>query len=128
MNGTAIETTIQKIQPYVNRVPKDSYQMRAYAAIVDYMRRKSHGFYTNAGIYREMPSFENMESFGYTLLQRPLEALNIVYPDEDLSSMLAIQDADKRAKQYGDDLFQNAVGGKGLSRVVSFAVWFKVGR
>jgi hypothetical protein len=31
-----------------------------------------------------MPNFENMESFGYTLLQRPLEALNIVYPDDRL--------------------------------------------
>ena len=27
-----------------------------------------------------MPSFENMESFGYTLLQKPLEGLNIIYP------------------------------------------------
>ena len=121
MNGSAIDVPIRNIQAYVNRAQKDSYQMRAYSAIIDYMRRKSHGFYTNAGIYREMPSFENMESFGYTLLQRPLEALNIVYPDEDLSAMLAVQDADKRAQQYGDDLFQNAVGGKGLSRVVSFA-------
>jgi hypothetical protein len=33
---------------------------------------------------RVMPSFENMESVGYPLLQRPLEALNIVYPDERL--------------------------------------------
>jgi hypothetical protein len=27
-----------------------------------------------------MPSFENMESFGYTILKEPLETLNIVYP------------------------------------------------
>ena len=29
-------------------------------------------------------SFENMEAFGYTLLQKPLESLNIVYPDDRL--------------------------------------------
>ena len=29
-------------------------------------------------------SFENMEAFGYTLLQKPLESLNMVYPDDRL--------------------------------------------
>jgi hypothetical protein len=120
MNGVAIDTPIQNINVYVNRAAASSYQMRVYQAVVDYMRRKSYGFYTNAGIYREMPSFENMESFGYTILQRPLEALNIVYPDADLTHALSIEDADKRAQQYTDQLFQNATGGNGLSRVVSF--------
>jgi hypothetical protein len=35
-----------------------------------------------------MPSFENMESFGYTLLQIPIEALNIAYPIEGLEDAL----------------------------------------
>ena len=30
-----------------------------------------------------MPNFENMESFGYTLLSNPIQSLNIVYPNED---------------------------------------------
>lgn len=121
MNGTVIDAPIKNIHVYVNRASKDSYQMRAYQSVIDYMRRRTHGFYTNAGIYREMPNFENMESFGYTLLQRPLEALNIVYPDDDLSAVLSIENGDKRAKQYTDELFQNAVGGNGLRRVVHFA-------
>jgi len=118
MNGVEIDSPIQNINVYVNRVERTTYQMQVYLSIIDYMRRKSHGFYTNAGIYREMPSFENMESFGYTLLQRPLESLNIVYPDEDVSQMLRTTD---RANHYTDDLFQNAVGGTGLAKVVSFA-------
>ena len=118
MNGIEIDSPIQNINVYVNRVERTTYQMQVYLSIIDYMRRKSHGFYTNAGIYREMPNFENMESFGYTLLQRPLESLNIVYPDEDISDMLQTSD---RANHYSDDLFQNAVGGTGLSKVVSFA-------
>ena len=118
MNGIEIDSPIQNINVYVNRVEKTTYQMQVYLSIIDYMRRKSHGFYTNAGIYREMPNFDNMESFGYTLLQRPLESLNIVYPDEDISQMLRASD---RANQYSDDLFQNAVGGTGLAKVVSFA-------
>ena len=118
MNGLEIDSPIQNINVYVNRVERTTYQMQVYLSIIDYMRRKSHGFYTNAGIYREMPNFENMESFGYTLLQRPLESLNIVYPDEDISQMLRTSD---RATQYSDDLFQNAVGGTGLAKVVSFS-------
>jgi hypothetical protein len=118
MNGIEIDSPIQNINVYVNRVLKTTYQIQVYLSIIDYMRRKSHGFYTNAGVYREMPNFDNMESFGYTLLQRPLESLNIVYPDEDISQMLRTSD---RANQYSDDLFQNAVGGTGLAKVVSFA-------
>ena len=121
MNGLPIESPIQNINVYVNRVPNTTYQMRAYSAVVDHLRRKSHGFYTNAGKFREMPNFENMESFGYTLLQRPLEALNIVYPDEDLVQTLNIGNAEKRASLFSDELFQNVVGGVGLSRVVSFS-------
>jgi hypothetical protein len=118
MNGLEIEKPIEKINVYVNRVLKDTYQMRAYGAIIEFLRRKSQGFYKQAA--REMPNFDNMESFGYTMLQRPLEALNIVYPDEDLTEVLGIQDVDERADSFSDELFQNAVGGVGLSRAVSF--------
>lgn len=118
MNGVEIDAPIQNVNVYINRVDKTTYQMQVYLSIVDYMRRKSHGFYTNAGIYREMPTFENMESFGYTLLQRPLESLNIVYPDEEMTQMLQ---TGNKSRNYTDELFQNAVGGSGLARVVSFS-------
>ena len=120
MNGHAIDEPIQNINVYVNRAEKTTYQMSVYLSIIDYMRRKSHGFYTNAGIYREMPTFENMESFGYTLLQRPLEALNIVYPDEDVSNMLREDNAKTRANYFTDELFQNAIGGTGLAKTMTF--------
>lgn len=115
MNGLPIDRPIQNINVYVNRVSAESYQMRAYLAIIDHLRRKTYEG------DRVMPDFENMESFGYTMLQRPLESLNIVYPDEDLTETLQIENADKRAQRYSDELFQRAVGGTGLSRVVTFA-------
>ena len=43
---------------------------------------------TKTGIVRDMPNFENMESFGYTLLQTPLESLIISYPIQGLKSAL----------------------------------------
>lgn len=118
MNGLEIDMPIQNIQIYVNRVERTTIQMQVYLSIIDHIRKKTHGFYTNTGIYREMPNFENMESFGYTLLQRPLESLNIVYPDEDISHMLSEKD---RSSHYTDELFQNAVGSTGLAKVMSFA-------
>jgi hypothetical protein len=119
MNGVEIDAPIQNINVYINRVERTTYQMQVYLSIIDYMRRKSHGFYTNTGAYREMPNFENMDSFGYTLLQRPLEALNIVYPTEAGSQMLQTQ-VDK-ARLYTDDLFHNSVGGTGLAKTMSFS-------
>lgn len=119
MNGVEIDAPIQNINVYINRVERTTYQMQVYLAIIDYMRRKSHGFFTNTGNYREMPNFENMESFGYTLLQRPLEALNIVYPTEAGSQMLQTQ-VDK-SRLYTDDLFHQSVGGTGLARTMSFS-------
>lgn len=121
MNGVEIDSPIQNINIYLNRVEKTTYQMQVYLSIIDYMRRKSHGFYTNAGIYREMPTFENMDSFGYTLLQRPLEALNIVYPDAEITRMLSESNRENRARFYTDDLFQKGVGGTGLSNVMTFS-------
>ena len=37
----------------------------------------------------DIPNFENMDSFGYTLLTQPLEALNIIYPIQNISTDLS---------------------------------------
>lgn len=58
-----------------------SYQMLAYKCIMHKIR--------NSPLFKGDKSkliFENMESFGYTLLQKPLEALNIVFPVEGLNA------------------------------------------
>jgi hypothetical protein len=47
-----------------------------------------------------MPNFENMESFGYTLLQTPLESLIISYPYEGLKEeIFEIQREKEREKE-----------------------------
>ena len=63
-------------------------QACAYKYIIHHLRNKSFTITTKKGVVRDMPSFENMESFGYTLLQTPLEALIISYPIEGLKSIL----------------------------------------
>jgi hypothetical protein len=59
-----------------------SYQMLAYKCIMHNVRNSS--LFTGE---KSKLIFENMESFGYTLLQKPLEALNIVFPVEGLNAL-----------------------------------------
>ena len=70
LNGTPVLQDIDFVSLYLDET--GSVQQTVYDAIIAGLKSGdlSHG----------LPSFENMESFGYTLLQRPLEALNMVYP------------------------------------------------
>jgi hypothetical protein len=59
-----------------------------YKYIIYNLRNKQFTVTTKKGVVREMPSFENMESFGYTLLQTPLESLIISYPIKGLDTYM----------------------------------------
>ena len=63
-------------------------QYCVYKYIIYALRKKQFSITTKKGVTREMPSFENMESFGYTLLQTPLESLIISYPIKGLKEIL----------------------------------------
>jgi hypothetical protein len=63
-------------------------QYCAYKYIIYNLRHKKITITTKTGIVKEMPSFENMEAFGYTLLQIPLESLIISYPVPGLKEIL----------------------------------------
>jgi hypothetical protein len=63
-------------------------QYCCYRYIIYSLRNKKFTITTKQGVIREMPSFENMESFGYTLLQTPLESLIISYPVPGLKGIL----------------------------------------
>jgi len=63
-------------------------QYCCYKYIIYNLRNKKFTITTKQGVIREMPSFENMESFGYTLLQTPLESLIISYPVPGLKGIL----------------------------------------
>jgi len=90
MNGKRIEDTdvIQILKPTIYLTEIGKYQAMGYKFAIDSLRKRKISTTTKTGVVREMPSFENMESFGYTLLQIPLEALNIVYPMEGLERVV----------------------------------------
>lgn len=63
-------------------------QYCSYKYIIHNLRNKNFKITTKKGVVREMPSFQNMESFGYTLLQTPLESLIISYPMKELKNII----------------------------------------
>lgn len=63
-------------------------QYCCYKYIIYSLRNKQFSIVTKQGVTRQMPSFENIESFGYTLLQTPIESLIISYPTQELKNIL----------------------------------------
>lgn len=126
LNGKAIRQPLEHIGVFVtNAAP---YQSVGYSYIVGRMR---HAVENGIPPYREMPNFENMDAFGYTMLQRPLEALNIVYPDIRLDEYMAAagvkKGKGKRKGKRSDDAADEApvdpkelVGKAGLARIGTF--------
>lgn len=100
MNGTAIITPMELLDIYVT--PIGETQQQGYDLIIDNLKKE-----VGKDDTRTLPTFENMEGFGYTLLQRPLEALNIVYPDKRLQDGSAV-------------VPKELVGKTGLSRIMKF--------
>lgn len=81
LNDKAIAHGLKHIDVF--GVDIGEYQKQGYRYIMNAIRK---GVRDGVPPYKEMPNFDNMDSFGYTMLQRPLEALNIVYPNEKLST------------------------------------------
>jgi len=92
MNNKPIESKPSKIPLYMNVF--GDYQKNAYDFILKNLLTKSFSTVNVVGKERNMPTFENMESFGYTHLREPLLSLNIIYPnsDFDVKSMETPQD------------------------------------
>jgi hypothetical protein len=74
-----------------------------YKYIIHNLRNKQFTITTKKGVVKEMPSFENMESFGYTLLQTPLESLIMSYPMDGLKHILDTIPAEKYTDEYSED-------------------------
>jgi len=74
-------------------------QYCCYKYIIYNLRHKKFTITTKQGIVRDMPSFENMESFGYTLLQTPLESLIISYPVPGLKEVLDTMPKEKLSEE-----------------------------
>jgi hypothetical protein len=104
-------------------------QACVYKYIIYNLKNKTFNITTKTGQIRQMPKFEDMESFGYTLLQTPLESLIISYPIRELKGALdkisngsereakASADPEAEAEIYIDP--HDLTGKKGLERMMT---------
>jgi len=80
LNGKSITQPLEHVNIYLTNI--GTYQSEIYTKVIQELRDKGES----------MPNFENMEGFGYTMLQKPLMALNICYPkigtSEEVSSLI----------------------------------------
>jgi hypothetical protein len=88
INGKKIpnEKKIQKLSLFLT--PIGDYQQIGYNYIINNLRNKKSQTKTlKTGKTRKMPQFEKLNAFGYTDLQIPIEALNIIYPYPNLEDL-----------------------------------------
>ena len=89
INGRKIpnDKKITKLSLYINTIGE--YQQKGYSYIIDRLRsREQVKKVTRTGKERRIASFLSLKSFGYTDLQIPIEALNIIYPYDGLDELV----------------------------------------
>ena len=72
LNGKEILQPLEHLDVYVTNC--GSFQQLGYNYIIDSIKEKA------SNKKEGLPSFENLDTFGYTILQKPLQALNMLYP------------------------------------------------
>jgi len=80
MNGKPIATPLEHIPVYLTELQRDSYQFIMYDLCMKYLRQHTFTQKDKFGNQMERMGFEEMGGFGYTLLQIPVECLDIVFP------------------------------------------------
>lgn len=88
MNGKEINPAEkpENLDLYVTNVGE--YQRMGYFLIMDNLKKQKNIVMTRRG-ERKMPSFYDLESISYVLLQTPLQSLNIVYPMDGIDKTFA---------------------------------------
>jgi hypothetical protein len=88
INGRRIpsDRKIEKLSIYLTIIGE--YQKMGYNYIIDRLRSRGEGTkMTRRGTERKISAFTTLKAFGYTDLQIPIEALNIIYPYPGLEEL-----------------------------------------
>jgi hypothetical protein len=92
INGTKIpqdnkEYPIKKLSIFLTAI--GDYQRLGYKYIISRLRNREEGIkITRKGTERKIIAFNKLQTFGYTDLQIPIEALNIIYPYDGLEELV----------------------------------------
>jgi hypothetical protein len=117
MNQIEIKEPLQFIPVYRNGI--GAYQSLGYEFILRNLGLASNIQVDKHGRERVMPTFENMEQFGYTLLMEPLESLIMVYPNPKLDKRLS--EKNRGSEKENKDIIKGMIGKQGLSNIMKFS-------
>jgi hypothetical protein len=113
MNQKEIGEPMQHIPVYMTKI--GDYQSHGYNAILRYLMNRSYNTIGATGSIKQMPSFENMDSFGYSFLFGPIESLNMIYPSEEIDRA-----AEGGEEVLGEDESSRIYGKKGLQNIIEY--------
>lgn len=109
MNNKKITKNMLHIQNQIFLNTIGSYQKHVYEFIIQSMKKdRLLSIESDKG-----NAFESMDSFGYSLLQKPIESLNIVYPNDAFDEKMKYKSGD-------DSLIQTMTGKNGLNSIMKF--------
>jgi len=110
LNGAKIpaDERVRKLPLYVNTLSTKSYQYIVYDNII-------HA--------KKMGNIQNMDAFGYTMLQGPIESLNIVYPHPDfVLHNVSTKGSGSGSLATNDGLLPSMIGKAGLERITTSTI------
>ena len=100
LNGGEIIEPLQRVDLVMQQI--GTYQNKVYEKLIQYLKSKN-------------PRLNNPEgSVSFTILEAPLQTLNIVYPHIDFS--------DKEESKMDSDTLGYMYGSKGLGRIMNYSV------
>jgi len=111
-NNKKIKEPLQHVPVFYNSI--GAYQKDVYYFLMQNMDTMIKEVFEN--MRNNMRAFEDMDSFSYTMLQRPLEILNIVYPNDDFDEV------QREGFDKITSVIQTMVGKTGLSNIMNFKV------
>lgn len=114
MNGKPIEkeNELKNVPVYLNVL--NEYQENFYKIVIDNLKKRTGETFDDFGSDKKTFLFENMDTFGYAILQKPLETLNMIYPNEEFDKDEPPNE-DEREK-----LITSMIGKNGLSSIMRY--------
>lgn len=110
---------IERISVYLNKI--GTYQQKGYHHIIQELLINTQKAPSDKG----GPTFERMDALGYTLLQKPLEALNIIYPSKELDAAFDAKSLDESPVTQPELALvdvKSIVGKSGLDRIIKYSI------
>ena len=111
---------VMKNRIYLTQIGKE--QEKAYNFITSkiFMRHNNGNIFASAKPDDDEDVFENMESYGYTKLQMPLQSLIITYPPNKKFNSMDKSDWADLSKEEAKEMMKDMVGKSGINRIMDY--------